>query len=128
MVSVIIVSDFERGVPKSGSWISDMATFLLFRGLQALRRRAEIFPEMLQRAHDRVGGEAAQRAERAELHGVAEVFDHRDIFRDAVAGADLVDGLDAAGRTDPAWCALAAGFNGTKLHRKACLLRHVYAV
>src|ERR1700730_17077815 len=128
MVSVIIVSDFERGVPKSVSWISDMATFLLFRSLQARRHRPGIFPEMLQRAHDRVGGEAAQRAERAELHGVAEVFSHRYIVRDAVAGADLVDGLDAAGRTDPAGCALAAGLDGAKLHREARLLRHVNAV
>src|SRR5260370_17011891 len=128
MVSVIIVWDFERGVPKSVSWISDMAIFLLFRGLQARMCRDKIFPEMLQRAHDRVGGEAAQRAERAELHGVAEVFDHRDILWHAVAGADLVDGLDAAGRTDPAGCALAAGFDGAKLHRKACLFRHVHAV
>src|SRR5258708_11402016 len=101
MVSVIIVWDFERGVPKSVSWISDMAIFLLFRGLQARMCRDKVFPEMLQRAHDRVGGEAAQRAERAELHGVAEVFDHRDILWHAVAGADPDEELTPANPTHP---------------------------
>src|SRR5262249_2641187 len=74
MVSVTIVSDLERGVPKSVSWIRDM-TILLFRGLHAGRCRAKVFPEMFQRTHDGVGRESAERAERAELHGVAEVFD-----------------------------------------------------
>src|SRR5580658_9937904 len=115
MVSVTMVSDLERGVPKSVSWISDMA-ISLFGGLQARGRRAEIFPEVFQRAHHGVGREAAQRAERAEFHGVAEVFDHRDILRHPVAGADLVDGLDPAGRADPARRALAAGFDGAEFH------------
>src|ERR1700744_3277037 len=75
MVSVTMTSDLAGGVPKSVSWISDMAIVLLFRSLQARGCGAEIFPEMFQRTHDRVGGEAAQRAERAELHGVAEVFE-----------------------------------------------------
>src|ERR1700741_4838693 len=108
MVSVTVFSDLESGVPKSVSWISDM-TISSFRGLQARGRRAEIFLEMFQRAHDGVGREAAERAERAELHGVAEVLDHGEILRDAFAAADLVDGLDAAGRTDAAGRALAAG-------------------
>src|ERR1700677_479197 len=58
MVSVTMVSDLERGVPKSISLISDMA-ISLFRGLQALGRRAEIFLEMFQCAHHGIGGEAA---------------------------------------------------------------------
>src|ERR1700710_1889868 len=53
MVSVTIVSDLERGVPKSVSWISDMAVVPLFRRLQAGRRGVEIFRKMLQRAHHR---------------------------------------------------------------------------
>jgi hypothetical protein len=69
-----------------------------------------------------------QRAERAELHGVAEIFDDSDILRDAVAGADLVDGFDTAGRADAAGCALAAGFDGAEFHREACLPGHVDAV
>src|SRR6202023_2641 len=81
----------------------------LFRGLQAGGGRAEIFPEMLQRAHDGGGGEAAERKERAEFHGAAEVFDDGDVLGHAVAGANLVDGLGAAGRSDPAGRALAAG-------------------
>src|ERR1700754_791077 len=51
MVSVTIVSDLERGVPKSISWISDIL-ISLFRSLQAGRCRAKVFPEMFQRAHD----------------------------------------------------------------------------
>src|SRR5579871_5542301 len=129
MVSVIIVSDLERGVPKSVSWISDMAiSSNLFRGLEAGRGRAEIFPEVFQCAHDGVGRETAQRAERAEFHSVAEVFDDRDVLLDAFTGANLVDGLDAAGRADPAGCALAAGLDGAEFHRKARLFGHVDGV
>ena len=47
---------------------------------------------------------------------------------DALAADDLVDGLDAAGGADPARRALAAGFDGAELHRKARLFRHVDAV
>ena len=49
---------------------------LSFRGLQACGGRAEIFREMGERAHHRIGREAAERAERTELHRVAEVFEH----------------------------------------------------
>ena len=52
----------------------------------------------------------------------------RDVLRHALAGADLVDGLDAAGRADPAGRALAAGLDGAEFHRKARLLRHVDTV
>ena len=87
MVSVTMVSDLERGVPKSVSCDQRHGDRPLFRGLQARRRRAEIFPEMVQRAHHRVGRETAQRAQRAEFHGVAEVFDHGDVFRHPLAAA-----------------------------------------
>src|SRR6185437_11457773 len=111
MVSVTLASARERGVPKSVSWISDMG-LVLFRGLQPGRRRAEIFSEMLQRAHDGVGGKTTERTERSEFHGVAEVLDHGDVLRHALATADPVDGLDATGRADPARRALAAGLDG----------------
>src|SRR6266702_1647917 len=127
MVSVTIVSDFERGVPKSISSIRDIVV-LLFRGLKRGRRRDEILPEVLQRAEHRVGREAAECAERAEFHGVAEVFDEREVFGDALAAHDLLDGLDAAGRTDPTRRALAAGLDGVELHRAPRLLAHVDAV
>src|SRR5580698_3496238 len=127
MVSVTMVSDLERGVPKSVSWISDMA-ISLFRSLKALGSRAEIFPEVFERARYGVGREAAECAERAEFHGVAEVFDDGEVLLDAFAGADLVDGLDATGRSDPAGRALAAGFDGAEFHRKARLLQHVDGV
>src|ERR1700693_3745671 len=128
MVSVTVFSDLESGVPKSISWINDMAIVLLFRSLQARGGRAKIFPEMFKRAHDGVGREAAQRAERAEFHGVAEVSDDGDILRPAVPSANLVDGLATAGRADPAGRALAAGLDGAKLHRETRLLPHADAV
>src|SRR5580704_3495869 len=127
IVSVTVSADVERGVPKSISSTRDMA-FPLLRGLKPHRRGAEIFPEMFQRAHDGVGGEAAERAERTEFHGVAEVFDHGSVVADPFAANDLVERLDAAGRSDPARRALAAGLDGAELHRKTRLFGHVDAV
>src|SRR5579859_412216 len=127
MVSVTVVSDLDWGVPKSVSWISDI-TILLFRGLQLGRCRAKVFPEMFQRAHDGVGRKSTEGAERAELHGVAEVLDHGEIFGDAFAADDLVDGLYTARRADPARRALAAGFDRAKRKREARLLRHIDGV
>src|SRR3954452_21946971 len=127
MVSVTIVSDLERGVPKSISSIRDIVV-LLFRSLKRGRRRDEILPEVLQCAEHGVGREAAECAELAELHGVAEVFDEREIFGDALAAHDLLDSFDATGRADPARRALATGFDGAEFHCEACLLAHVDAV
>src|SRR3984885_5780107 len=127
MVSVTMVSDLERGVPKSVSWISDMA-ISLFRSLKALGCRAEIFPEVFERARHGVRRETAEGAQRAEFHGVAEVFDDGEVLLDPFAGTDLVDGLDAAGRTDAAGRALAAGFDRAEFHRKTRLFQHVDGV
>src|SRR3984957_1077066 len=127
MVSVTVFSDLESGVPKSVSWISDMA-ISLFRSLKALGSRAEIFPEVFKRAHHGVGRETAEGAERAEFHGVAEILDDGEVLLDAFAGANLVDGFDAPGRADPARGTFAAGFNGAKLHRKPRLLGHIDGV
>ena len=49
-------------------------------------------------------------------------------FWRSLAGDDLVDGLDAAGRADPAGRALAAAFLGAEFHGEARLARHVDAV
>ena len=80
---------------------------------------------MGERAHDRIGREAAERAERAELHGMAEVFQKREVGGAILVRDDPVDDLDAAGRADPAGRALAAGFDRAELHREAGLPRHV---
>src|SRR5580692_3405768 len=127
MVSVTMVSDLERGVPKSVSWISDMA-ISLFRSLKALGSWAEIFPEVFERARHGVGRETAEGAQRAEFHGVAEVFDDGEVLLDPFAGANLVDGLDASRRADPAGRALAAGFDGAEFHGKTRLFQHVDGV
>src|SRR3984957_15297245 len=127
MVSVTMVSDLERGVPKSVSWISDMA-ISLFRSLKALGSWAEIFPEVFERARHGVGRETAEGAQRAEFHGVAEVFDDGEVLLDPFAGANLVDGLDASRRADPEERALAVGFDGAEFHGKTRLFQHVDGV
>src|SRR4029077_9701308 len=127
MVSVTVLADVERGVPKSISSMRDMAV-PLFCGLEPRRPGAEVFAKMFQRAHDGVGGEAAERAERTEFHGVAEIFDHGGVSADPFAADDLVHRLDPAGRPDPAGRAFAAGFDGAEFHREACLPGHVDAV
>ena len=99
----------------------------LFSSLQA-RRRAEIFREMFQRAHDWIWRESAESTERTEFHGVAKIFQHSDVRRASLARPDLVNGFDAARRTDTTWRAFAAGFDGTELHRKPRLLCHVHCV
>src|SRR5712672_2224464 len=83
---------------------------------------------MGERAHDRIGREAAERAQRAELHGVAEVFQDRQVRGPVIAADDAIDRLDPSGRTDAARRALAAGFERAEFHRKARLLCHVDGV
>src|SRR5690606_14624677 len=99
---------------------------------RALLARHEVFGPVLQRAHHRVGGEAAEGAERAELHRFAQVGEETDLLlRQAAgfgrivhdrlkldrvgrtpAGADAVDHFDPAHRADAARSALAAAFGG----------------
>src|SRR5690606_7474426 len=98
----------------------------------------EVLGPVLERAHHRVGGEAAERTERAELHRFAQVGEETDLLlRQAAglgrivhdrlkldrvgrtpAGADAVDHFDAAHRADPARSALAAAFRRAELHSK----------
>src|SRR5690349_770552 len=91
---------------------------LLFSS-HARRRGLEIFGEMRDRAHHRVRREAAQRAQRTELHRVAEVGDQSEVLFRLDAGGEPVDGLDATRRADAAWRALAAAFDGAEFHGKA---------
>ena len=54
---------------------------------------AEIFRKVRQRAHHRIGGEPAERAKRAELHGVAEIGDQRDLPVGLDIGGEPVERL-----------------------------------
>jgi hypothetical protein len=58
----------------------------------------------------------------------AEVFEHREVAGAILAADDAIHGLDAAGRADAAWRALAARLDRAELHREAGLLRHVDGV
>src|SRR5262249_15769567 len=97
----------------------------LFSGLQAPGRRAEVFREVGQRAHDRIGRETTQRAERAELHGVAEVFEDREVLGSVLDLLDAIDDLDAPGPSGGAGGALSEGFDRAEFHGEACLLGHI---
>src|SRR5262245_44153954 len=96
--------------------------------MRAFGRRAEVVRKVRERAHDRVGREAAECAERAEFHGVAEVLDYGEVLGTMLAGDDALDGLHAACRADAAGRALAAGFERAELECEAGLLGHVDGV
>src|SRR6202034_3579794 len=51
-----------------------------------------------------------------------------EVAGSVLAANDAIDRLDAARRADPAWRALAAGFDRAKFHGKTRLLRHVDTV
>ena len=92
----------------------------LFSSLQA-RRRAEIFREMFQRAHDWIWRESAESTERTEFHGVAKIFQHSDVRRASLARPDLVNGFDAARQADTTWRAFAAGLMAqNSIANRAC--------
>src|ERR1700730_8336024 len=95
--------------------------------LQA-RLRAEVFGEMGERAHHWIRRKAAERTERTELHGVAEIFEHFHVGGTLLVPDDAIDHRDAARRPDPAERALAAGFDGAEFERKARLLGHVHGI
>src|SRR6202453_593776 len=126
MVSVTVASPVRIGVPVSSSCNSDMAD-LLFRR-DARGRLGEILAEMIKRAKDGHRGKPAESAERAVGHHLAKIAQKLDVLWTVLTGYDLVDGLDAAGRTDPAGRAFAAAFLGAELHGEAGLARHVDAV
>src|ERR1700751_4814491 len=94
----------------------------------AVGRAVEILREVPDGREHGVGSEAAQRAERAELHRLAEILDDGDITRDILAGDDLVDRLAPAHRADAAGRALAATLDAAELHGEAGLVAHVDGV
>src|SRR5271156_1356459 len=126
MVSVTVASPVRIGVPVSSSCNSDIAD-LLFRR-DARGRLGEILTEMIECAKHRHGREAAESAERAVGHDLAKIAQQLDVLWAVPAGYDLVDGLYAASRTDPAGRAFAAAFLGAELEGEAGLARHVDAV
>ena len=54
----------------------------------------------VERAHHRIGREAAQRAERAELHRVAEILEQREVRR-AIAGRAMMSSMVSTPRVEP---------------------------
>src|SRR5580704_12201335 len=126
MVSVTVASPVRIGVPVSSSCNSAMAG-LLFRR-DARWRLGEILTEMIERAKHRHGSQPAESAERTVRHDLAKIAQQLDVLLAVAASDDLVDGLHAAGRTDPAWRALAAAFLGAERKSEAGLARHVDAV
>src|SRR5690606_29998962 len=100
---------------------------LLFGGYGG-RRRLEVFGEMRQRAHDRIGGEASQRAKRPELHRIAEIGYQIDLLLRRDAGSQSVQHFHAPLRADTAGRALAAALDGAEFHGEARLPEHVSAV
>src|ERR1700722_7448332 len=123
MVSVTVASPVRIGVPVSSSCNSAMAG-LLFRR-DARGRLGEILAEMIERAKHRHGSQPAESAERAVGHDLAKIAQQLDVLLAIAVRDDLVDGLHATGRTDPAGRALAAAFLGAELHGEAGLARHV---
>ena len=70
----------------------------LFCGGRQLRRDAEVFREMIERAQHRVGREATQRAQGTKLHGVAKVREQGEILLALLAGDWLPKLGDIAAR------------------------------
>eukprot|EP00043_Microstomoeca_roanoka_P029775 m.23134 g.23134 ORF g.23134 m.23134 type:complete len:587 (+) comp9442_c0_seq1:1952-3712(+) len=81
---------------------------------------------MRERRQNRIGGEPAQRTERARFHRVAQVGDQRQAR--GVARRHAVQRLDPAHRADPAGRAFAAAFDGAEFHREPGHFQHVGAV
>src|SRR5690349_10412771 len=100
----------------------------LLRRHEPARASTKIFWKMGERAHYRIRREPAKRTKRAELHGVAEVFDQRDVRLGIVAVDDAIERLHTARRANAAGRALTARFQRTEFHGEARLFRHVDVV
>src|SRR5215813_11196455 len=83
---------------------------------------------MGQCTHHWVRREAAECAERPELHRVAEIFKHSEICRALGVADDAIDDFDTANGADPTGRTLPAGFDRAELHREARLLRHINCI
>ena len=66
----------------------------------AARRGREILGEMLERAQYRIRRETAKRAERSELHRLAQVLDQREIGLDLLA-APMIRSITSTPRIEP---------------------------
>src|SRR5271154_5364975 len=126
MVSVTVASPVRIGVPVSSSCNSDIADLLFRRDARV--RLGEILTEMIECAEDGHRREASESAEGAVGHDLAKIAQKLDVLWAVPAGDDLIDGLYAAGRTDPAGRAFAAAFPGAELEGETSLARHVDAV
>ena len=80
MVSVTVVLGVSRGRAVVGL-LDERHDVSSIRRLAGAARRAEIFGEMGERAHHRIRREAAQRAQRSELHRVAEIVQQLEVVR-----------------------------------------------
>ena len=90
---------------------------------------AEVLRKVVQGGQHGVRRHAAQRAQRAAQHGVAQVAQQMHLlFARRAAGHDLVEGLHAARRADAAGRALAAGLDCAEFHGVAGHARHVDGV
>src|SRR5690606_3503355 len=84
--------------------------------------RSQIFREMVQDAHHGIRGHAAERAQRAHDHRVAELAQQREVRLLVDTVENPVDDLDAAHRTDSTRRALTARLDRAEFHREARLL------
>ncbi len=66
--TVTWASALLAGVPKSASWIKGIA---IYSAADSVKTRCKIFREVAHGAHHRIGCEAAESAERTELHRLA---------------------------------------------------------
>ena len=130
MVSVTVFSASTRGRA-----VVDFATIEVtstasspIRRLQA-RRRAEIFGEMRERAHHRIRREPAERAQRTELHRIAEIFEQRDVGARGPRRA-MIRSITSTPRVEPMrqGVHLPQHLDRAELHREARLLGHVDGV
>ena len=85
----------------------------------------KIIREMPECAHDGIGRETAERTERTEFHGFAEVCEECRIFLRLDAERDPVHRLDAACGADATGRALAAAFDGAEFEREPGLMQHI---
>src|SRR6202042_3222446 len=88
----------------------------------------KVLPEVLQYALYRERRHAAKSTQGPLNHGLTQVLQKAKVTLPLYARNDAIDDLHAAGRTDPARRALAAGLDRAELHGITRHLRHIYRV